>query len=133
MFSASIMTSCNGRSTSIVFWYPWYRQVLINRLDRGCVNVCYLGDRLFRCWNETFFLRLTNSLSILRHTHISLKRFAPIYRKYFCWMIPGIFRKRFECCYPGLFNIHNRFKVSVNRFYFVADLHIMISLRGWIK
>ncbi len=34
--------------------------------------------------NEKFFLRLTNFLSILRHTHIFLKCFAPIYRKNFC-------------------------------------------------
>jgi hypothetical protein len=43
-------------------------------------------------------------------------------------MIPIIFTKGFKRCYPGFFNIHNRFKISVDRFYFVSDLHDMISL-----
>jgi hypothetical protein len=80
--------------------------------------------------NEMCFLRLTNFLSILRHTNILFKRFTPIYRKNFGWMVPGIITKRFECCDPGLFNIHNGFNISVNRFYFVANLHGMISLIG---
>jgi hypothetical protein len=68
------------------------------------------------------FLDPTHSHSILRHTDILFKRFTPMHRKYLRWMIPGIFRKRFECCYPGFFNI------SVDRFYFIPNLHDMISL-----
>ena len=39
-------------------------------------------------------------------------------------MIPGVFTKGFECCYPRLLNIYK------NRFYLVTNFHSMFFLIG---
>jgi len=115
---------------SLLLFYYHYNPHLTGHTEKMGYNILILLQIITIL---SYFLKsLLCSLSILRHTHIFLQSFAPIYRENFRWMIPGIFTKRFECCYPGVFKIHNRFNIAENRFYFVADFHVMISfVRFW--